>query len=1215
MRHGDQVFLMTFFKHPYLLICILGLTITGARGQISQQAVPPSFIEKSLDTEVPVEILRPANTLRLLSEDQIFDTIKGIPWRFGDNIDVNIHPDNSGIWEQLPNGARIWRQSVSSQGAYTLNLTFNQYRLPPGAMLFVYNQDRTMVLGAFTDTNNQEDGYFATTLVDGDFITLEYYEPEDASFRGELNLETVTHAYRNPQKYLKSFGDSGFCNLNVECPEAAGWDKPIRSIVLLLVGSNSFCSGALINTTLFDETPYILSANHCYRTPSTVVFWFNWQSPTCENPVQSPAYNSLSGATQIARHSTSDFWLMKINHAIPDEFNVYYSGWNRTSAASIDETIIGIHHPRGDIKKFSYAEEGVQSATYGKEPGSGNTHWYIRWSGGTTTEPGSSGSPIFDSNGRIIGQLHGGEAACGNTLPDWYGRFNASWTGGGTSSTRLRDWLDPLGIADQVIDGFDPSNVLVENPGNFSAFAISSSQIALKWQPNQDHDLVMIAVNDQPIFGRPDKPFVIGEEISGGGQILYFGSDTEFIHHPLDFDQEYFYKIWSYNSSLDYSRGLTDSAITPCNEFYMPFTESFLLENLPDCWGQEYVTGASDWKIGYGNNGGNPSSGYDGDTNALFRVSTISNEGNTTKLTTPVFNLYHYQQALLSFYYTNPENQGFQDVLKVYYRTAAAQPWILLQTFDSNVSSWTQVAIEFPELSSQTQIAFEAQGNRGRGVSLDKVEIITPLDDFPYVPVNLISQVINDNQVVLNWEIAPGSNEQKSSFLLAGFNIYRNGHLIYKGNDHNQISYSDIPLPVGDYTYYVKAVYENNQQSEASNETIASIISSGNEIPLNILVSGLGSTIMPPGDYLFKPASIVNLIALPHPYWYFSSWIVNGAEVHDEELLSFGIDENTVVEAVFLPYIYEVQVQSNPVGAASLLEGEGVYFHNDIAELNSQPEIGYVFLHWKEGSTIVSNNPQISWTVTDNAVFTAEFIDKEFLVSLDVSSQEAGVVSGEGSYGAGAEVHIAAVSNSGWIFKYWIQVQDNKESIVSYNPKYSFLINSNKQFRAVFEINSPKLFIATEGIGTTNPIPGEYFLDYNQEVTLKAIPDKEGSFVKWSINGVDFTQTEITTKIKDNIYAKAVFTGNTSIEESLVDNSFRVSPVPASEFLNLEFPWTGSWDIQLLSSSGQLLKNYHFNSSTQAVKNVDLTHLNNGIYILRATNGPYVLHAKILIIK
>ena len=61
------------------------------------------------------------------------------------------------------------------------------------------------------------------------------------------------------------------------------------------------------------------------------------------------------------------------------------------------------------------------------------------------TEGGSSGSPLYDSLGRIIGTLTGGLASCSNQEdPDYYGKFSYHWTSNGTADTaQLRPWLDP----------------------------------------------------------------------------------------------------------------------------------------------------------------------------------------------------------------------------------------------------------------------------------------------------------------------------------------------------------------------------------------------------------------------------------------------------------------------------------------------------------------------------------------------------------------------------------------------------------------------------------------------------------------------------------------------------------------------------------------------------------------------------------------------------
>ena len=52
--------------------------------------------------------------------------------------------------------------------------------------------------------------YFATSLVPGEEVVIEYFEPSGALFPGLLNLETVTHAYRSIIDHTKSLGNSGF---------------------------------------------------------------------------------------------------------------------------------------------------------------------------------------------------------------------------------------------------------------------------------------------------------------------------------------------------------------------------------------------------------------------------------------------------------------------------------------------------------------------------------------------------------------------------------------------------------------------------------------------------------------------------------------------------------------------------------------------------------------------------------------------------------------------------------------------------------------------------------------------------------------------------------------------------------------------------------------------------------------------------------------------
>ncbi len=437
------------------LLCLaLLLSLPGAaHAQISHGGTPPSQDPRwagLLPDPVPVVVMPPVDVAALQDEDRASEGRKGAPWRFGKPIHVHMGLDDAGRWDTLPDGERVWRLAIRSTGAVSLNLAFDRYRLPPGAALYLRSADGAVVLGAFTEANNKRDRRFATSLIPGDEVVLEYLEPASPAFPGELQLINVTHGYRGPEDLAKGLNDSGACNINVHCsPMTDGWEDPVRSAVLLLSGNSSFCSAGMLNNTDGDGTPYMLTANHCYSNPSYWVMWFNWESPDCNNPNQSPSYDSVSGASLLAWESDSDFALLELSEVPPADFGVFLAGWDRSGDTPAAATCV--HHPSGDIKKITF--EGNQISPDGDL-------WEVGpWDDGTT-EGGSSGAPLFDQNQRVVGQLYGGQAACQGPNPnsgtDIYGRFDVSWDGP-QPDDRLRDWLDPGGLDPDAIDGLDPN--------------------------------------------------------------------------------------------------------------------------------------------------------------------------------------------------------------------------------------------------------------------------------------------------------------------------------------------------------------------------------------------------------------------------------------------------------------------------------------------------------------------------------------------------------------------------------------------------------------------------------------------------------------------------------------------------------------------------------------------------------------------------------------
>jgi hypothetical protein len=418
----------------------------------------------------------------LRAEDLVNDEAATGPWRFGYNNATNLNLSNSGTWTNFANGDKIWRIVLTCEEALTVNLTFDNVTLPEGNELYVYNPEKDFILGKFTEYHLYE-GQLGTELVPGNTAIVEYYIPaRNANQSVSLNINTVTHGYRTPGEFVqKAFGSSGSCNLNVNCPEGAAWTNERNSVVMLVSGSNGFCTGALVNNTLNDGKPYVLTADHCFSNPATWIFRFNWQGTGCNNPGSSPTFQSLSGGALRARGTASDFCLVEITgglvaNTVPASYNPYFSGWDKTGATPT--SAVGIHHPSGDIKKISFENQALISTTFGGSPA--NSHWGVtNWDLGVT-EGGSSGSPLYDQNHRIIGQLHGGASACGGAvLSDEYGKVSVSWNpAGSANSGQLKFWLDPNNSGAGFVNGYDPSGaVAVALDGGISNLNVTETQL------------------------------------------------------------------------------------------------------------------------------------------------------------------------------------------------------------------------------------------------------------------------------------------------------------------------------------------------------------------------------------------------------------------------------------------------------------------------------------------------------------------------------------------------------------------------------------------------------------------------------------------------------------------------------------------------------------------------------------------------------------------
>lgn len=484
----------------YLLLTILSFSfIQIGQGQISYGGEPYSF---SQQLERPVFVQPDQRELQNIDREAKKDCSA---LEFGRFLPLNIGLDHDS-WTMTPlnNGDRLYRLGIKSTGALAIGAYFSEFYIPEGGELFIYSPDEEQFIGSFNHLNNSKEAVFATEFLIGEELIIEYYEPKEAIGQSKLYISEILHAYTaiNDLNDEKDFGQAGACEVNVNCEEGIGREDQRDAVVRILIksGSSSFwCTGALVNNTSFDRTPYVLTADHCGKNASEEdmnlwLFYFHYQFWACYNSSTEPSRKSLRGCEKIAASSNagiqgSDFFLVKLTKEVPVDYHPYLLGWSREGIGS--EQGYTIHHPWGDVKKISTYTQALEDGNIGG--GMADAYWEVFWSatesGHGVTEPGSSGSPIFNQEGNLIGTLTGGQASCsenGLTAPDYYGKFSQHWDqNGDEEDQQLMPWLDPEATGALYLDGIYIGNEEISSQAN----------TMINVMPNPAKDMIQIQLD------------------------------------------------------------------------------------------------------------------------------------------------------------------------------------------------------------------------------------------------------------------------------------------------------------------------------------------------------------------------------------------------------------------------------------------------------------------------------------------------------------------------------------------------------------------------------------------------------------------------------------------------------------------------------------------------------------------------------------------------
>lgn len=412
---------------------------------VSSTLLPLTAVDTWTAPTVDVDALR--------AEDDAFAETESVKFRrVAATQKADLDPAEVGTWETLPDGTSLWRIKIVAPGALWTGIGMGTCRLPDGARLWVYDE-------AFTQLRPCESGAPASHgqrwryPIPGETAVIEIHCPTPGD--PDVHIGTVIHGYEPP------LGDEdcpGECSPDVACADL-GIEDIHRAFMRMYVPIDlpdcdttgiAMCSGSLVNNTANDCRPFVLSAAHCVRNPGLVpgsTFLFNYDRPGCCEGV-APDTDTMEGATfrmsWIGGYTDdclpvdpggSDIALIELDDAVPLEFDARFNGWSR--AIDTTDQVGTVHQPAGaKSKKVAVSFDGYTT--------NGPTRLRIaEWDLGSI-KSGSSGSPFFNQDGRVIGVVStGGPDSDCPSVNVGFARFDASWTGGGAPSSRLRDWLDP----------------------------------------------------------------------------------------------------------------------------------------------------------------------------------------------------------------------------------------------------------------------------------------------------------------------------------------------------------------------------------------------------------------------------------------------------------------------------------------------------------------------------------------------------------------------------------------------------------------------------------------------------------------------------------------------------------------------------------------------------------------------------------------------------
>lgn len=385
-------------------------------------------------------------------------------------LEVNIDIREQAIRHDVGSGY-LFLLKITSTTAFDLQIFFENLYIPKGGLLFLYNADRSMALGALNHNNNST-GYFSCKPIDGNVIIVEYYEPKVAAESGRLKIMTIAHGFKPFYKEVNGMPKLNCLVCAYEAPPQYNMVREASAFLRLFhIPTGIFlrgASGALINNAseACPQEPLLLTATHVLKdidlNMSLVIFN---QDELCGFEPNVPIYRIIdllwfdntfcqNGVGGISgNYENADGALLQLD-GMPDDACLL--GWT-LDEVNITETN-SFHHGHIDLlsdgfspKQYAHSSgfpTSVKRVNTGMIANIGGTEfcfaefeiapfddavfWQMNLDIGKFSS-GASGASIVNQNNEIIGVLHANTVGdcIGYSDPKGYaGRFKRMYQGG-----------------------------------------------------------------------------------------------------------------------------------------------------------------------------------------------------------------------------------------------------------------------------------------------------------------------------------------------------------------------------------------------------------------------------------------------------------------------------------------------------------------------------------------------------------------------------------------------------------------------------------------------------------------------------------------------------------------------------------------------------------------------------------------------------------------